>query len=117
MAVHMAPESLALYRTVIAESGRIPELGAAVFRAGPSAAADRLAAHLRREAERDRLRLADCDAAARQFLEMVKGDLHLRALMDPARPPSAGEVAECIHRAVALFLDGARPREAPTRPG
>ena len=117
MDVLMAPESLALYRVVIGESGRFPDLGMAVFHAGPTVAADRLAAYLRQEVARGRLRLADCAAAARQFLEMIKGDLHLRALMDAAHPPSAGEVAKCIRLAVAIFLGGARPRAEKCPPG
>ncbi len=40
----LAPISLALYRVVIAESARFPQLGRAVFEAGPAIASARLGA-------------------------------------------------------------------------
>jgi AcrR family transcriptional regulator len=106
----MTAESLSLYRLVIGESSRFPELGAAVFQAGPTAAADRLAAYLRAQVEAGALSLPDVDLAARQFIEMVKGDLHIRALMRTSDMPSRKEVATCIEYAAAIFLNGARSR-------
>ena len=106
----MTTESLALYRLVIGESSRFPELGAAVFQAGPTAAADRLAAYLRVHVEAGALTLPDVDLAARQFMEMIKGDLHSRALMRTSDIPSRKEVASCIDHATAIFLNGARSR-------
>jgi AcrR family transcriptional regulator len=104
----MSVESLALYRLVIGESGRFPKLGAAVFKAGPNAAAERLAAYLRESAEAGIVEFPDTniDLAARQFLEMVKGDLHLRALMWTSQTPTRKAVTRCIDLAVSVFLNG-----------
>ena len=104
----MSAESLALFRLVIGESGRFPELGAAVFRAGPNAAAQRLASYLRAHARAGGLKIedSDVDVTARQFLEMVKGDLHVRALMRTSPTPTKKEVAHCIETAVRVFLRG-----------
>jgi AcrR family transcriptional regulator len=104
----MSPEGIALYRVVIGESGRFPELGASVFRAGPEAGATRLAAYLRLQIAAKVLDLPDPDAAARQFLQTVKGDLHERALMQAGGMPTKKEIAACIDVAVATFLNGAR---------
>jgi TetR/AcrR family transcriptional regulator, mexJK operon transcriptional repressor len=103
----MAPESLALYRVVIAESGRFPELGTSVFHAGPEAAARQVAAYLQSQVEAGRLRLVDTDGAARQFLQIVKGDLHERALMQAGAVATKKEIDRCIDSAIALFLKGA----------
>jgi AcrR family transcriptional regulator len=112
----LTPMSLALYRMVISESARFPELGRAVFAAGPAAAADRLAGYLRREARRGGLRVPNPALAARQFLEMVKGDLHVRALFGAGAAPSAAEIDACVRAATRIFLEGvARRRSAPRR--
>lgn len=111
----MSAQSLALYRLVIGESARFPKLGAAVFAAGPNAAALRLTTYLQTQARAGTLEIRDrdFDIAARQFLEMVKGDLHLRALMCTARKPTKKEVDHCIDLAVKVFLRGILPPKTP----
>ena len=104
----MNPQGVALYRLVVGESGRFPELGRQVYAAGPAAAARELAAYLRREATRSDLSLADPDLAARHFLELVKGDLHARALFNVGAPPSDAEIAACVREGVRTFLHGIR---------
>jgi AcrR family transcriptional regulator len=105
MAGLMEPSGLALYRVLIGEAARFPELAEAVYRAGPSAAAEQLATHLRRWITEKRIRPTDPDLAARQFLEIIKGDLHFRALLrlDPA--PTQAEIDDCVRAGVRLFLD------------
>jgi TetR/AcrR family transcriptional repressor of mexJK operon len=110
MRVMMAPDSLSLYRIVIADGARFPELAEAVFSAGPKAAAEGLARYLAKKVRSGELALGDPGASARHFLEMVKGDLHFRALLGLAPAPSAVEVEACVALAVKTFLDGARPR-------
>jgi AcrR family transcriptional regulator len=103
MAALMAPDGLALYRVVIGNAQRFPELAAAVYRSGPATAAALLAAHLRRWKARGQIDLPDPDMAARHFLEMVKGDLHFRALVY-IDPPSQAEIDQCVKGAVRLFM-------------
>lgn len=103
---------LGLYRLVSAESVRFPALGAQVFAAGPKTAAEHLASYLRRQIDIGVLALPDADLGARHFLEMIKGDLHTRALFNVAPPPSADEIDSCVRGAVATFLTGARKEAA-----
>jgi AcrR family transcriptional regulator len=110
MRVMMAPESLGLYRVVIAEGARFPDLAEAVFSAGPKAAADGLSRYLAEKVRSGELMLTDSGVSARHFLEMVKGDLHFRALLGLAPAPSAEEIEACVALAVKTFVDGARPR-------
>jgi len=100
MAGLMAPSGLALYRVVIGEAERFPELAEAVYRSGPNAAAEQLAVHLRH------WRLSNADRAARQFLEMIKGDLHFRALLRLEPVPTQAEIEDCVKSAIRLFLAG-----------
>jgi len=102
----LTPVSLALYRVIMSEGARVPELGRAVFEAGPATAAKRLAAYLRQQAAEGALAVCDPDLAARQFLEVVKGDLHFRALLGSGDPPSAEEVDACVRVATRTFLYG-----------
>jgi len=104
----MEPESLALYRLVVAESRRFPKLGAQVFAAGPERAARSLADYLRAETKAGRLVVRDADAAVRIFLEMIKGDLHTRALFGAGKPPSKREIEATVTLAVRIFLSGVR---------
>jgi TetR/AcrR family transcriptional repressor of mexJK operon len=104
----MEPESLALYRLVIAESRRLPELGRRVFTAGPERAAQALGDYLRAQGRAGTLRVRDPELSARIFLEMIKGDLHTRALFGAGKPPSAGEIEATVREAVRLFFSGLR---------
>jgi TetR/AcrR family transcriptional repressor of mexJK operon len=106
----MEPSGLALYRVLIGEAVRFPELAAAVYRAGPAVAAEELAKHLRRWIAEKQIRLADPDLAARQFLELIKGDLHFRALLRLEPHPTAAEIDACVRSAVRLFLEGVTKR-------
>jgi AcrR family transcriptional regulator len=106
MAGLMEPSGLALYRVLIGEAARFPELAAAAYRAGPAVAAEELAKHLRRWMAEERIQLADPGLAARQFLEMIKADLHFRALLRLEPHPTAIEIDACVASAVRLFLEG-----------
>lgn len=109
LGVLMQPGGLGLYRLVSAEGVRFPDLVTKVFDQGPKAAADHLAGYFRTQVKQGVLALADADLAARHFLEMVKGDLHTRALFGVPPPPTTGEIEACVRGAVAIFLNGARP--------
>ncbi|MGE3474849.1 MAG: TetR/AcrR family transcriptional regulator [Rhodospirillaceae bacterium] len=108
MEILMSPRGVGLYRMVSAEAARFPALGVHVFASGPKAAADRLAVYLQAQVKAGALSLPDADLAARHFLEMVKGDLHTRALFNVAPLPTPAEIDVCVKGAVATFLKGAR---------
>ena len=109
MAVLMAPEGLALYRVVIGEAARFPELGRQVFRAGPQSAANALSEYLRSEHAAGRLSVPDAELAARLFLEMVKGDLHTRALFGVEPPSSPSEIRRCVRESTRMFVQALQP--------
>lgn len=102
----MDPESLALYRLVIAESRRLPGLGERVFAAGPERGARALNGYLRAQSGAGKMRVRDPDLSVRIFLEMIKGDLHTRALFRAGPLPTAGEIEATVRGAVGIFLRG-----------
>jgi AcrR family transcriptional regulator len=106
MRLLLEPVSLALYRIAMSEGVRRPELSHAIYEAGPGAAAHRLSEYLERQHAIGALDIVDPGLSARHFLEIVKGDLHLRALLGLGTLPSGEEVRECVASAVCTFLVG-----------
>lgn len=64
-------DTRALFRVMIAEVPRFPELGRELYEKGKRPYLDRLHAYLRAEAGAGTLRIADVPMAARQFLGMI----------------------------------------------
>ncbi len=86
----MAPEALALHRVIMGESPRLPEVGEAFYSVGPVRAIQRLTALLSDLARRGLLALdeAEMPLAIDLFTGMLKGDMHLRAVLGV--PPKPG---------------------------
>ena len=110
----LAPRQAALYRLVIAESQRAPELAHAFHREGPSKARAPLSNWLARQNERGTLRVPDPVSAAAMLFSMVIADLQMCLLVGEIRAPDDALIEQSVNRAVDLFLQGARPRETET---
>lgn len=65
------PDTRALFRVMIAEVPRFPELGRELYEKGKRPYLDRLHAYLRAEERAGTLRIPDVPLAARQFLGMI----------------------------------------------
>ena len=100
----VAPQTQAMQRVVIAESGRFPELGAAFLRAGPELFLARLRDWLVVQDRAGRLAIADATVAADQFGAMLRPMMFLRALVGVPPAPSEPEIAATVTAAVATFL-------------
>ncbi len=105
----MTDAALAIYRVIIAEAARFPELGRIFFESGPRLTLGRFAAFLAKAGEQGHLRIADPRRAAEQFIGMLKGELHLRRLLALTPPPTAAEVEAQVTSAVDTFLRAHRP--------
>jgi AcrR family transcriptional regulator len=108
----LAPRQSALYRLVIAESQRAPELAHAFYREGPTKARSALAEWLTLQHQRRNLYVPDAAASASMLISMVISELHMRLLIGEITEPGEAAIDERVGRAVQLFLDGARPRES-----
>ena len=116
----MTPTTLALYRVVVAEAPRQPELGRAFYESGPLRLSSALARYLSEAAERGQVALDDPRLAAEQFLGMLVGHHHLRMLFGiRATPFTAAERKRLVRSSVARFLgtDTGRARASSRRPG
>jgi AcrR family transcriptional regulator len=102
--------NMALFRVVVAESGRFPELAEAFYRAGPATAVDNLAGYLAEIGRKGVLRIRDAKASAQLFFAMLRGDLYLRRLLDLTPEPPAAEIDPLVRQVVAAFLAAHAPR-------
>ena len=103
----LSPEALALYRVVLSEAKRFPELAQAMTDSGAREGAEHIAELLAREAQAGRVRIRDSRFAAEQFMSMVLAVPQRRAL-GLGQPLSAKELDRWARRTVNLFLDGCR---------
>jgi len=104
------PRVVRLYRMVVAESPRFPELGRAFFEAGPRLITGKLAAYLQRAEAQGKLALGGAsNRAAQNFLAMLRCEPHLRAILALDKSPEMPEIAAIVDSATDMFLRAYRP--------
>lgn len=97
-------ESVTLYRTILSECGRFPELAEAFYRAGPKAATERLAAYLDRMNRRGKLAVQDAEAAASIFFAMLRGNMYLQRILGLRDMPDGAEIDDKARIVSAAFI-------------
>jgi AcrR family transcriptional regulator len=104
LAAALSPEALQLYRVLIAEAPRFPEL-ALIINEQSASSGQSLGQFLAGETKAGRLALDDPGFAAEQFINMVLAGPRRRALgLGPAM--KAAELERWMRRSVSLFLKG-----------
>lgn len=101
--VLLREDSLTIFRTVVSEGVRFPELAKTFFLNGPNAAVTRLSGYLEQQVKKGSLKIEDTHAAARQYFGMIRSDLHMRAALG-LELPTADEISQEVNRAVAMFV-------------
>lgn len=98
----MTPDALALYRVVVAESARAPELAQAFYETGPLRGKTAISASVARLQAKGEL-VADADpmVIADQFIGMLRAETYHRALL--GLPPGRS-AAETIAAAVRTLI-------------
>ena len=104
MDITFAKETIELHRIVVAECRRFPELGRLFYRSGPQPCIDMLEQYLRRHRKTVRARQSTPRRLAEEFLDLVRGYPHLRALLGVDKSPSQGERRSRIACAVRHVL-------------
>ena len=105
----LAAPNTALFRVVIAESVRFPELAAVFYRAGPATAYDYLAGYLGKLHQAGALSAPEPKESAHQFFTLLRGDLYFRRLLNLTPPPRSPEVEAVVGKAVSAFLAAHAP--------
>jgi TetR/AcrR family transcriptional regulator, mexJK operon transcriptional repressor len=104
-------DGLTMYRIVVAEVPRFPELGQVFYDCGPTIMIDRIAAILRRAADHGLLSVHDPRVAAIQFISLIRGELHLTRVLGLQK--ASKNPAGYVEASVDLFLAGYRACKMP----
>jgi AcrR family transcriptional regulator len=100
----LRPRAVALFRVVVAQCGRQPELGKLLYDSGPAVGKAKVADYLREQSEAGRISVGDPQAAAQMFFQMVIGHHHHLLLMCAIDPPSKEARTAHLDFAISSFL-------------
>jgi len=98
------PGMAGIYRLVIAEAPRFPELGRVLAEQGMGACVAGLTAYLEAETAAGTLAVPDAARAARQFLAVIAGQAFWPELLVPGCAGSEADADAAVDQAVALML-------------
>lgn len=100
----LSDEVIAIHRIVVAEATRFPEIGEALYEAGPKRGKQRMIAYLNQAMADGRLKPADPERAAEQAMEMALGGMYRRRLWNVGPIPTEQEIEAAITSAVDVFM-------------
>jgi AcrR family transcriptional regulator len=106
----LAPRQAALYRLMIAEVHRTPELARAMHQDCPGKLCHFLQNWIARQNALGILDVSDPEMAAGMLFSMVIAEPQMRAFMCEGNEADLSFIEGRVESAVKLFLDGARPR-------
>lgn len=108
----LLPRSLALFRIMIGEAQKFPEMAARFFMLGPDQVRSSVAQYLAARAEIEGLALnkLDPDLDGAFFCEMIRARHHYRSLCDSSYKLSEADIRAHVQAVVRRFLDGLRAR-------
>jgi AcrR family transcriptional regulator len=96
---------LTIYRVVVAEARKFPELARAFYNAGPARAIDEMARWLAARAEEGTLAVADPSFAAEQFFCLCQTRLWLRYKLNLQDASAETSIDEVVSASVSMFLN------------
>jgi len=77
----LSRKNVRLFRIIVSECGRFPELADAFYRSGPRSAVAQLARYLETARDAGEIAIGDPVQAAELFFAMLRGDIYMRRLM------------------------------------
>lgn len=107
------PDASALYRLVIAEADRFPELAQRFYETGPLRTRRVLGRYLQAQTAAGRLRCSDPELTAALFLEMLKSLPVLQATLGLPAFTAERSAETHVSQVVALFLHGCATAPLP----
>ena len=104
--VLLSPHGVSLYRVVIAEAPRFPELGRIFYEAGHEPAAQVLSDYIRQKTEEGVFRDVDSHSAAEGFFGLVCSYIHERVLLGIDAKTGPDKIEAYLAFAADVFLKG-----------
>lgn len=100
----LSDDALNLFRLLVAEAPRSPELGRAFYEAGPVVVYGALSAYLADCDRRGLLKVLDPVLVAENFIAMIRGRYYLQVLLGLAQPGDRAQVDRVVEGAVAMVM-------------
>lgn len=102
----LSPAGLAVFRVVIAEGVRFPNLARAFYLAGPQVMITMIAEQLASAVASGEVDLNElgCETAASLFINLVRSEPQFQCLTHPNAAPSAIQVDQWVNIAVTTFM-------------
>lgn len=100
----LSDEVITIHRIVVAEATRFPEIGEALYEAGPKRGKQRMVAYLKQAIADGRLKPCDPERAAEQAMEMALGGMYRRRLWNVGPAPTEEEMESAIASAIDVFM-------------
>jgi len=95
---------ISVYRVVIAEAGRFPEIGQQFYCQCPCVTVERMMAFFKHAEDLGELKVEDPHLAAHQFAELCKADCFFEVLLGIKPSVSAEDIKRVVDSAVEMFL-------------
>lgn len=114
--IYMSPGLIGIYRSIMPEALRFPDLAKAFYEKGPGRASGRLAEVLADARDRGEIEIEDCLTAADHFVGMFRDNLHLQVVLGLRAPPSPAEAEAAVLSVVGIFLHGIYGLDRTGRP-
>ena len=101
----LSKEGLALYRTIVAETPRFPELGRIFYQSGPKVVLDQVTKYITQAANEGQLAVQQVGArnAAVLFLSLLRGESQLQCVTHPDFHPTEVLIEEWVNQAIITF--------------
>lgn len=101
-----SPKALALFRVVVGEAPRFPDIAQVFYRVGPMVVGRLMAEHLQAAVAEGTLNLAGTtvDGAAQYFAGVLRAPGHLECLLLPNAQPTSQQIDIWVKQAVTIFL-------------
>jgi AcrR family transcriptional regulator len=106
----LSPQAIAIFRVVVGETARFPDLGRIFFESGPNQMRATLSAFLAKAAERGQLDIKEPLRAAEHLIGMLQTPVHLHVLFGVKASFTKAEVDKVVKDAVDAFLRAYLPR-------
>ena len=100
----LSDRSLSMFRLVVAESSRDPQIGRIFYESGPIPGCARLTEYLKNAADRGALKIEDPETAAHMFMALCQNRLMKMRLCNYAPEPSKTLIEREVANAVEVFM-------------
>lgn len=108
MTSQMSPRILGVYRAMMTESQRFPDLAEMFYEKGAGSASAVVMSLLQQAKADGHIEVKDCRKAADIFIGMLRNNVHLEVVLQLRAPLTPREMKSWVANAVAIFLAGVR---------